>query len=273
MLNHNLEIRSGERFGFGSNWKRFLSILNEERIEEAKKSLRTMFGVETMEGKTLLDVGSGSGMFSLAARMLGAKVHSFDYDPDSVDCTRELRRRYFPSDDWIVEEGSVLDKEYLSNLGQFDYVYSWGVLHHTGDIWNALSNITPLVNSDGKLFIAIYNDQGRASKNWLFIKKLYNKIPSSFHFLILIPTFLRLWLPTMIREFLNGNPFKSWNLYINQRGMSPWYDVVDWVGGYPFEVAKPEDIFNFCLTRGFFLEKLKTCAGGLGCNEFVFRRL
>jgi 2-polyprenyl-6-hydroxyphenyl methylase/3-demethylubiquinone-9 3-methyltransferase len=52
--------------------------------------------------------------------------------------------------------------------------------------------------------------------------------------------------------------------------MSPWRDVVDWVGGYPFEVAKPEAIFKFYQRRGFTMVDLNTCGGGHGCNEFVF---
>jgi len=110
-----------------------------------------MLNVESLEGKTFLDVGSGSGLSSLAACLLGAKVYSFDYDPKSVACTRELKRRYFPNDDWVVESGSVLDKAYLSSLGQFDVVYSWGVLHHTGHMSEALVNVAPLVRPSGSL--------------------------------------------------------------------------------------------------------------------------
>jgi len=272
MTNHAIEVQQGERFGFGANWARFLSVLNDERIEEAKSSLKRMLNVELLEGKTFLDVGSGSGLFSLAARLLGAKVHSFDYDPQSVACTAELKRRYFPDDDWVVESGSVLDKDYLSRLGQFDVVYSWGVLHHTGKMWEALGNVAPLVKHEGQLFIAIYNDQGRASMMWLAVKKVYNILPSWLRVLVLIPSFMRLWLPTIIRDLAGGRPFRTWKTYLKERGMSPWRDVVDWVGGYPFEVAKPEDIFDIYCAKGFSLEKLKTCAGGLGCNEFVFRK-
>ena len=140
---HAGEVSRGERFEFGKNWSRFLSLLNDERIAAAQNSLKHMLGVEDLRGKSFLDIGSGSGLFSLVARRLGARVHSFDYDPHSVACTKELRRRYFPGDaEWTVEGGSALDADYLKSLGEFDVVYSWGVLHHTGQMWQALDNAT-----------------------------------------------------------------------------------------------------------------------------------
>src|SRR5437016_5177358 len=125
------EIREGQRFEFGKNWSRFLVIFDEQRICEAERSLAKMLGGTNLKGKLFLDIGSGSGLFSLAARRLGAHVHSFDYDTESVACTQYLKQKFFPKDtQWKVEKGSVLDLEYLSKLGQFDIVYSWGVLHH-----------------------------------------------------------------------------------------------------------------------------------------------
>lgn len=270
---HASEVESGERFEFSANWARFLEVLNDGRIAQAEKSMRDMLGVGDLQGKTFLDIGSGSGLFSLVARRLGAKVHSFDYDPKSVLCTQELKRRYFPDDpQWIIEEGSALDINYLSKLGKFNVVYSWGVLHHTGAMWEALGNVAPLVTVDGRLFVAIYNDQGRASVMWKKVKKVYCVAPEPLRTGVLLLAFLRLWGPTMMRDFLKGRPFASWRSYGQGggRGMSPWRDVIDWVGGYPFEVARPEEIFDFYYERGFQLIKLRTCAGGLGCNEFVF---
>jgi|WetSurMetagenome_2_1015567.scaffolds.fasta_scaffold00033_10 2-polyprenyl-3-methyl-5-hydroxy-6-metoxy-1,4-benzoquinol methylase len=273
MTEHAKEVNTGQRFEFGKNWMRFLSVLREERIAEAEKSLRKMLGVETLAEKTFLDIGSGSGLFSLAARRLGARVFSFDYDPQSVACTAELKLKYFPLDNnWTVEEGSVLDQEYVNSLGVFDVVYSWGVLHHTGAMWQALEKASCLVGDGGTLFIAIYNDQGRASRYWMKIKQIYNYLPNRLKFLVLWPSFIRLWLPTTLRDFVKGRPFSTWRNYVRDRGMTPWYDVVDWVGGYPFEVAKPEEIFDLYRNMGFQLIKLKTCAGGCGCNEFVFMK-
>lgn len=272
MTTHEYEIQAGERFAFGANWSRFLGVLNEDRIAEAQRSLQEMLGVADLRGKRFLDAGSGSGLFSLAARRLGATVFSFDYDPMSVACTRELRRRYFADDPgWTIEEGSVLDADYLGRLGAFDIVYSWGVLHHTGAMWQAVDNVVRLAAPGGVLFIAIYNDQGGASRRWTRLKRAYNRhrwlrVPLRFY------TLIRQWTVTTIKDTLEGSPFRSWRGYKSSRGMSAWYDVVDWIGGYPFEVAKPEQVFDFCKARGFRLERLQTCAGGHGCNQFVFTR-
>ena len=270
MSSHATEVRQGERFGFGANWMRFLKILNDERIEEAKASLKRMLNVESLAGKTFLDVGSGSGLFSLAACMLGAKVYSFDYDPQSVACTAELKRRYFPDDVWVVESGSVLDGDYLSHLGQFDVVYSWGVLHHTGSMWEALANVAPLVKPEGQLFIAIYNKQQFISAFWIFVKRLYNRSWPVVRHLLNYGYFLFFAGELFAADALRGrNPTLRYK-GVGSRGMSVYWDVVDWIGGWPFEVATPEEIFHFFREREFALTKLVTCGGKHGCNEFVF---
>jgi 2-polyprenyl-3-methyl-5-hydroxy-6-metoxy-1,4-benzoquinol methylase len=89
-------VTQGERFAFGRNWSQFQRDLDEHRIALAKQSLRDMLEVDDLRGLRFLDVGSASGLFSLAARRLGASVHSFDFDPQSVTCTCELKRHYFP---------------------------------------------------------------------------------------------------------------------------------------------------------------------------------
>ena len=273
MSEHATEVAQGERFRFGENWSRFLRVLNDERILEAEKSLKEMLEVEDLTGKSFLDIGSGSGLFSLVARRMGAQVYSFDYDPQSVASTRELRRRYFPEDaDWSIEEGSVLDDEYMRSLGKFDVVYSWGVLHHTGDMWKALENAALPVAEGGRLFIAIYNDQGGKSRRWRKVKRFYLSGPlgKSLVSALFIPYFIS---GGLAMDLLRGrNPLARYTEYKRSRGMSVVHDWFDWLGGYPFEVAKPEEVFEFYRDRRFVLDKLITAGGGLGNNQFVFTK-
>ncbi|MFL2814783.1 MAG: class I SAM-dependent methyltransferase [Candidatus Puniceispirillales bacterium] len=262
--NFRFEVRKGLRFEFGKNWKSFLKSLNEERVKQAELSLKTMLDVDSLDGKTFLDIGSGSGLFSLAAKNLGAKVLSFDFDESSVWCTLELKKRFYSGDaSWKIMQGSVLDEDFLKTLGQFDFVYSWGVLHHTGEMWRALDNVVGLVNPNGSLFIALYNNQQFASSYWTFVKRMYNKFPLSRPLWIFIH-FLYPALPSIALKFFQNRKLP--------RGMTVWYDLLDWLGGYPFEVSTPSDIFDFYKLRGFTLTNLKTVGGKLGCNEFVFYR-
>ena len=263
------EVVSGIRFEFGKNWRNFLSLLTEERIDHAMTSLQRHLGLDRLDGLKFVDAGSGSGLFSLAARRLGATVHSFDFDPSSVGCTQELKRRYFNDDpNWTIQHASVLDQNYVQSLGQFDVVYSWGVLHHTGSMWPAIENVNRLVASNGRLFIALYNDQGWKSKVWLWVKQIYCSSTIGRWAMIAI------WVPHFfarmcVTSLLSGtNKFAS---YHRDRGMSPVHDWIDWIGGLPFEVATCDEITQYHEQRGFKLLKLISTKG-LGNNEFVFQR-
>jgi 2-polyprenyl-3-methyl-5-hydroxy-6-metoxy-1,4-benzoquinol methylase len=271
------ERDAGERFEFGENWSRFLEVLDDARIAEAENSLKVSLGVDNLSGMRFFDIGSGSGLFSLAAARLGAQqVHSLDFDPASVRSTQELRHRYFPgASHWTVEKASVLDGAHIRSLGGWDVVYSWGVLHHTGDMHTAMNNAADAVAPGGKLFISIYNDQGRRSRIWRAIKRVYNALPPGLRSVYVVLVMLPHELRAITRSILVFDPMRyvrSWTEYKHSRGMSRWHDLVDWVGGYPFEVASPEDVFEFFDRRGFNLTKLVTVGGDYGCNEFVFTK-
>jgi len=254
-----------ERFAFGENWSRFLESVDDARIREAEAGLSEMLGTGDLSGKRFLDIGSGSGLSSLAARRLGARVLSFDDDPQSVSCTAELKRRYFPGDSgWTVAKGSALDEDYLRGLGSFDIVYSWGVLHHTGDMWRALDLATIPVAANGVLFVALYNDQGWISRYWAAVKRLYNRNAA-----------LRLVMTAVHAPYLVGVRIVVRTLYGKgrlPRGMSLWHDMRDWLGGWPFETAHPADVIAFCRARGFSLRRERNVGRRHGCNEFVFVR-
>ncbi|HDZ08456.1 class I SAM-dependent methyltransferase [Pseudohongiella sp.] len=264
-----------KRFSFGDNWSNFLTVLDAERIVEAERSLRFMLNVDALNDKTFLDIGSGSGLFSLAARSLGAKVHSFDYDPKSVACTEELRRRYFPHDlEWKVEQGSALDATYLQSLGKFDVVYSWGVLHHTGAMWLGIENAIARVANGGKLYLAIYNDQGIKSHIWWLVKFIYNKLPRPINMIYAYLLGLVANIINILKYTIKLQPMTAISPllgYKKNRGMSLSHDLIDWMGGFPYEFARYDLLMEYAKARGFTLERGEE-ATSLGCHQMVFRK-
>lgn len=260
------------RFEFGRNWTSFLRTLTDDRIEAAELSLRDMLDVSDLAGTRFLDLGCGSGLFSLSARRLGASVHSFDYDENSVACARTLRERYFPDDPrWTVEQGSALDGAYMEQLGVFDTVYAWGVLHHTGDLWKAVRLAAERVGPSGRFFLAIYNDQGWRSTAWTHVKRVYCSGPvgRAAVLAIGIPYFAGVAIVAGLVK--HRNPVSHFSQYRKKRGMSVIHDWIDWLGGYPFEVATFQQVCDTLRPLGFVLTASRTTKR-LGCNEFVFKR-
>jgi len=265
-------INRGERFNFGLNWQNYNINLNEDILKKATISMQKLLGVENLIEKKFLDVGSGSGIMSLVAANMGAYVYSFDFDENSYQATKLLKEKFHVNNDnWDIKLGSVLNREFMESYKDFDIVYSWGVLHHTGDLKNALNNVLLPLSKNGTLVLAIYNDQGFKSKIWEKIKKSYckSKFKKIIINIIFIPFFFTISL--LIGLIKYKNPFHQFLKYSSYRGMAIYHDWIDWLGGYPFEYLKPEEIIMFFLRRGFSLKNLKT-TNSLGCNEFVFKK-
>lgn len=252
-------------FNFGLNWKNYSrNSLNEERFKLAKESLRGLLDGFDIKGKTFLDIGCGSGIFSLAAKELGAKeVAGFDVLKDSIEASQENKKRFMPNEEVNFYQQSVI-KEGFDKQGKFDVVYSWGVLHHTGDMYKAIFNSMKLVKDNGIFILALYNKHW-SSFLWKKIKWFYNISPKLvqtimidfFYGVIALAKFMVTW----------ENPFAK-----KRRGMDFYHDVVDWVGGYPYEYATGREIKSFFEKNGFKLVKYEKAKVPTGCNEFIFKK-
>jgi 2-polyprenyl-6-hydroxyphenyl methylase/3-demethylubiquinone-9 3-methyltransferase len=265
------------RYEFGANWRSYVHhALNEERIAHAVASVRDFLGVEDLGGLRFLDIGCGSGLFSLAAVRLGAAcVESFDYDAHSVSTALELKARFGIADQrWHVRRGSVLDAAFMATVEPADVVYSWGVLHHTGDMWDAIDAAAAKVRPGGRFAISIYNKVDRfpdSSRMWWHIKRTYTRSPGAVRRImegVYIGNFMLTRLVTL------RNPLKRMfdREGAGRRGMDFLHDVRDWLGGFPYEYATSGEVLGHVRARsGFELVKLVNWEGN-ACNEFLFRR-
>ncbi|MHA1337168.1 MAG: class I SAM-dependent methyltransferase [Promethearchaeota archaeon] len=260
-------------FSFGKNWQKFLEKISVENLEEAKLSITEFLGLKDLTNKTFLDIGCGSGLFSLAAFKLKAKkIVSFDVDPFSVKCCKYLHKKENYPKNWTIYKGSILDNNFISKLGKFDIVYAWGVLHHTGDMWKAIKNSAKLVNNGGYYYIAIYNKVNRlfGSEFYLKIKKLYNSSSSLMKNLIKIIYIFKFFIENII---ILNNPIKKIKNYKSNRGMDWFSDINDWFGGYPYEYATVEEIFKYIKKNFYDFELINIkIAEGLENNWYLFKK-
>jgi len=234
------------RFAFGRNWSNFQEKIDADRIAEAENELKSVFGQDALEG-SFLDVGSGSGLFSRAALNLGTEVVAFDYDSDAVEATRTSLSES-PHDDWHVEQGDITDAEYVESLGEFDYVYCWGVAHHTAEMWTAVQNCCLPVRPGGQGCVGLYNRVPEDKRRWNTkrakqLKRAYHRLPR-----ILRPVYVAAWTVLTLAYRLKSQrelPWQAIRGYDDKRGMSFWHDKVDWCGGWPFEAATPQEVRTF----------------------------
>jgi len=267
-------------FSFGINWKNFLkSKFDDDRLAIAKKELLDFLGVSNLQSQTFVDIGCGSGIHSLAALQAGvSSLYSFDYDIESVNATKRLHEREGRPVHWTVTHGSILDDTFVASVPRADIVYSWGVLHHTGQMWPAIKSASTMVKDGGLFFIAIYT-KWTGSDDALRLKIKYNK--SSW----LGKRYMELCLMRdgvpgisyMVKDFRHFreriaakiNLIRNYRQY---RGMSFYYDIVDWLGGYPYEDATVEEIVWFCEKHcGLKVVKVQAEGGNI-CSSYLFRK-
>jgi 2-polyprenyl-6-hydroxyphenyl methylase/3-demethylubiquinone-9 3-methyltransferase len=275
----NDERKLSTHFEFGKNWKLFLEGLDEKKINEAIKDIENFIGVGGVVGKSFTDIGCGSGLSSLAAYKLGASsVYSYDIDPLNIENVKSLISKYKnkKSFDWRADVKSIVENEDVKTFKKTDIVYAWGVLHHTGDMWSAISNSASLVEGGGLLYLMLYRD-AKLAHIWKIIKKYYVNSSSPIKF-IMRNAFAVIQIIGIIAK--GKNPVKSIKNYgINSRGMSWYTDSTDWIGGYPFEYAEAEEVINYLKPLGFELIKIypyisKKSWGlfGTGSYQYLFHK-
>jgi len=261
-------------FSFGANWLAYLENLSESRIKVAQEDIEDWLGIEAIEGKRVVDIGSGSGLHSMVFfRHRARELISFDVDEKSVAATKSLWEKCGKPDNWSARYGSILDSELVQELRQssFDLVYSWGVLHHTGAMWKAIDNAIDLVAPGGLLMIALYV-KGPNYQRDLALKKSFNRA-SEFGKKVI---YWRYVIRQSLKLLLYRRPREIKSLVLSKRhehrrGMSIYIDIVDWLGGLPYEVASAEEVVAFTRKRNLVLEKIETGFEG-GNNIFLLSR-
>lgn len=261
------------QFDFGNNWADFsANALDDESVQRARQEFSALLErAGGVRGKSFIDIGFGQGLSLLSAAAEGARVVGVDINPK---CGEVLRRNrvHFPGvvDDVPVVIGSILEDRTLERVreiapdhGRFDIVHSWGVLHHTGDMELAVRNAAGMVKPGGHFVVALYNRHW-SSLPWLAIKYVYCKAPRVIQQLLVALLYPVIYVAKLL--VTRADPRKQ------QRGMDFFYNVVDWVGGYPYEFASREEVLALVQPLGFQPVAFVPAEVPTGCNEFVFQR-
>ena len=158
----------------------------------------------------------------------------------------------------------ALSPPFQEEKARFDVVYAWGSLHHSGALWQALATTAQMVSpTDGRLVVAIYNRQW-TSWLWRIVKRVYNVVPALVQRVLNAAFAVLIYAALLV--FLRSDPLRK------ERGMDFWYDVIDWIGGYPYEYASVTEVTAFLEMLGFQLESVRFPRVATGNNEYIFRR-
>lgn len=254
------------RFSFSKNWEAYAKTsLTRERMDQSRNAFRELVAGIDLRNKRFIDVGYGQGLSLIAAAEMGARVLGIDVDGNSVEVLRMVQRFSGYPDFIEARTVSILDERFVDeHRERYDVVHAWGVLHHTGDMMKAIKNACALVAEGGYLICAIYNRHW-SSPIWKAIKWSYNILPVPLQRFM-----IALFYPIIYvaKSFVTRENPKEMD-----RGMAFLHNVVDWIGGYPYEYAGIEEIQDIISKLGFTCLRTRAAQVPTGCNEYVFRRL
>jgi 2-polyprenyl-3-methyl-5-hydroxy-6-metoxy-1,4-benzoquinol methylase len=259
-------------FAFGKNWAAYAALIDEPQIEEATKGLLKLVPADEFKGRSFLDIGCGSGLHALAATKLGvSRIMAVDIDPDSVATSNAVLTSNNVKTPWQTEIMSVFDLD-PKRQGTFDIVYSWGVLHHTGNMWEALDKAASMVAPNGLLAIALYR-KTHMDLFWKLEKRVYAHAPKIVQNVIRAAYIAAFQLG----KIATGGSFREYvTNYKSTRGMDFYHDVHDWLGGYPYETTLAPEVETRLASLGFkaervFARPISVGIFGSGCDEYVYR--
>lgn len=256
------------RFEFGKNWSGFVKQhFSEQRVTTSREHLLRFLNMDSLAGKRFIDIGCGSGLHSMAAFDAGAKeIFSFDFDPNSVAAAKQLRAMRGDPSHWQVTEGSVLDEKFIASIAPGDIAYSWGVLHHTGAMWEAIRLASRLMKDDGLFYIALYQTT-KKSEYWIRVKQKYQSLSEAGKERMVRRRVFKKMIWPSLKKF--QDPRKKLREYEQSRGMEYITDVRDWLGGWPYEDARAEEVVRFGRDLGLALLNLDTTEGNA---EYLFQK-
>ncbi len=254
-------------FAFGKNWQAYVQhALTPQKVAQAKTAFLKLFEGIEFRGKSFLDIGFGQGIALFAAQERGAHVMGIDVDEENLRSLTKTAQMFHSQQMPVVRIASILDDAFVETQlqqGQFDIVHSWGALHHTGNMLQAIHHAASLVKCGGYLVLAIYNKHW-SSPIWGRIKWLYNHSPEFVQQLLVMLFYPIIYLAKFV---VTGKNPKA-----KERGMDFFYDVVDWIGGYPYEYASIAAIQEIMERKGFVCVRIIPALVPTGCNQFVFQK-
>jgi len=267
-------LKDKKHFAFGENWDLYSRQIDSRHIENSKKDFIGLTHLDCLEGMKVLDIGSGSGIHSLSMMLLGCKnLVSLDYDFDSVSTTKRVLSGKIFKGDYQVIQADILKHIPELDGHTFDLVYSWGVLHHTGDMMKGIDESVRYVKPGGLIALALYRKTLFCSF-WKIEKFIYSKSPKLLQRVVQKSYELVFALHTYLKT---GQTFGSYKHdYLQKRGMEFSRDVHDWLGGYPYESIDPKYLIQYMQLMGFSLvnsniAKKQIGILGSGCDEFLFK--